>query len=86
MNEESQVRGCYNITFICTPTMKQCRLSPEMNTGTPAATANKQPASAGTLGGKGTLPTQRTSFNTLDNRGHKTPTQSKRKRRQERKD
>ena len=31
-------------------------------------------------GGKGTLPAQRTSFNTLDNWGHKTPTQSKRKR------
>jgi len=29
MDEESQVRGCYNITFICTPTRKQCRLSPE---------------------------------------------------------
>ena len=25
MDEESQVRGCYNITFICTPTTrKQC--------------------------------------------------------------
>ena len=24
MNEESQVRGCYNITFICAPTRKQC--------------------------------------------------------------
>ena len=35
MDEESQVRGCYNITFICTPTRKQCRLSPDenMNTG-----------------------------------------------------
>ena len=32
MDEESQVRGCCNITFICTPTRKQCRLSPEMNT------------------------------------------------------
>ena len=31
-------------------------------------------------GGKGTLPAQRTGFNTLDNWGHKTPTQSKRKR------
>ena len=31
-------------------------------------------------GGKGTLPAQRTGFNTLDNMGHKTPTQSKRKR------
>ena len=29
MNEESQVRGCYNITVTCTPTKKQCRLSPE---------------------------------------------------------
>ena len=46
---------------------------------TQAATANKQPASAGTLG-EGTLLAQRTSFNTLDNWGHKTPTQSKRKR------
>ena len=51
-----------------------------MNTWTPAATVNKQPASAGTLGGKGTLPAQHTTFNTLDNWGHKTPTQSKRKR------
>ena len=31
-------------------------------------------------GGKGTLPAQCTGFNTLDNWGHKTPTQSKRKR------
>ena len=31
-------------------------------------------------GGKGTLPAQHTTFNTLDNWGHKTPTQSKRKR------
>ena len=31
-------------------------------------------------GGKGMLPAQRTSFNTLVNWGHKTPTQSKRKR------
>ena len=30
MDEESQVRGGYNITFICTPTRKQCRLSPVM--------------------------------------------------------
>ena len=51
MNEKSQVRGCYNITIIFTPTRKQCRLSPEMNyTSTPAATANNQPASARTLG------------------------------------
>ena len=31
-------------------------------------------------GGKGTLLAQRTSFNTLDNWGHKIPTQSKRKK------
>ena len=31
-------------------------------------------------GGKRTLQAQRTNFNTLDNWGHKTPTQSKRKR------
>ena len=30
--------------------------------------------------GKGTLPAQHTTFNTLDNWGHKNPTQSKRKR------
>ena len=36
-------------------------------------------------GGKGTLPAQRTSFNTLDNWGHKTPTQSK-KRKDDRKE
>ena len=46
-----------------------------MNTGR----NSKQPASAGTPG-KGTLPAQRTGFNSLDNWGHKTPTQSKRKR------
>ena len=33
-------------------------------------------------GGKGTLPAQRTGFNTLDNWGHKTPTQSKWKRKE----
>ena len=31
-------------------------------------------------GGKGKLPAQRTGFNTLDNSGHKTSTQPKRKR------
>ena len=31
-------------------------------------------------GGKGTLPAQRTSFNTLDNWCHKTPTQSKKRK------
>ena len=38
---------------------------------------NKQPASAGTLGGKGTLPTQHTTFNTLDNWAIKKPPNQK---------
>ena len=63
--------------FLFAPTRKQCRLSTEMNTWTLAATANKQPAPAGTLGEKGTLLAQRTSFDTLDNWSHRTPTQSK---------
>ena len=37
MNEESQVRGCYNITFICT-NQETVRLSPD---------------TAGTLGERG---------------------------------
>ena len=41
---------------------------------------NSRPATAGTLGEGGHRQAQRTSFNTLDNWGHKTPTQSKRKR------
>ena len=46
---------------------------------------NKQPASAGTLGEKGTRRAQRTSFNTLDNWGHKTPHPIKTEKGQERK-
>ena len=38
---------------------------------------NKQPASAGTLGEKGTLPAQHTTFNTLDNWAIKTPPNQK---------
>ena len=56
MNEEPQVRGCYNITFICTPTNQ-----PGNSVGSPMMKThehrpqqlNKQPASAGTLGEKG---------------------------------
>ena len=56
MDEESQVRGCYNITFICTPTNQ-----PGNSVGSPMMKThehrpqqlNKQPASAGTLGEKG---------------------------------
>ena len=60
---------------------KQCRFSPEMNTGR----NSKQPASAGTLGEKERWLAQHTSFNTLDNWDHKTPTQSKKEKVQERK-
>ena len=83
MNEEPQVRGWYNITFICTPTNQETvsvRLSPVMKTWTPATSVNKTTCLCRDTGGKGTLPAQHTSFNTLDNWGHKTPTQSKRKR------
>ena len=45
-----------------------------MNTWTPAATVNNQPASAG---GKGTLPAQHTTFNTLDNWAIKPPPNQK---------
>ena len=38
---------------------------------------NKQPASAGTLGEKGTLPAQHTTFNTLDNWAIKNPPNQK---------
>ena len=41
MDEEPQVRDCYNITFICTPTNQE------------TVEVIKQPASVGTLGGKG---------------------------------
>ena len=79
MNEELEVRGCYNVTFICTPTRKQCRLSPESDTL--AAAQNCYWLSTcycRDTGGKRTQQAQRTHFNTLDNWGHKTPTQSKR--------
>jgi len=47
-----------------------------MNTGP----NRKQPASAGTLGEKEHWLAQHTSFNTLDNWGHKTPTQWKKRK------
>ena len=53
------------------------RLSSEMNTG---RNSKQTTCLCRDTGGKGTLPAQHTSFNTLDNWGHKTPTQSKRKR------
>ena len=54
VDEESQVRGCYNITFICTPTNQESVGSPLMKTHEHRPQQlNKQPASAGTLGEKG---------------------------------
>ena len=44
MNEESQVRGCYNITFIYTN---------QKTVGAQSAVQTKRPASAGTLGDRG---------------------------------
>ena len=58
INEESQVSGCYNITFIYT-NAKYCRLSTESDN---RQQLKKQPASAGTLGAVSythlTLPTK----------------------------
>ena len=80
MNEEPQARGCYNFYLytnqpgnsVGSPLWWKHEHRPHQQT--------RQPASAGTRGGKGTLPAQHTTLNTLDNWGHKTPTQSKRKR------
>ena len=66
-----------SLLFVHQPTRKQCRLSPEMNTG---RSSKQTTCLCRDTGGKGTLRAQRTGFNTLDNWGHKTPTQSKRKR------
>ena len=80
MDEEPQFRGCYNITFICTPTNQEtvCKALPcdeNMNTG---LNSKQTTCLCRDTGGKGTLPAQHTTFNTLDNWGHNTPTQSKR--------
>ena len=82
MDEESQVRGCYNITFICTNQEAVQTMYTDAMAATWTQQTNKQPASAEILGEKGRCTS---SFNTLDNWGHKTPTQSKRKGRQEKK-
>ena len=71
MDEESQVRGCYNI---CTPTRKQCRLSPEMNTG---RNSKQTTCLCRDTGGKGTLRAQRTGFNILDNWAIQLPSNQK---------
>ena len=46
-----------------------------MNTWTPAATVKQTTCLCRDTGGKGTLPAQHTTFNTLDNLGHKPPNQ-----------
>ena len=78
MNEESKVRCCYNITFICTH---------QENVGSPLNQMHRQQLKlllttcyCRDTGGKRMRWAQCTSFNTLDNWGHKTPTQSKRKK------
>ena len=72
MDEELQVRGCYNITFNCT----------NQETGSPLNQMHGQQLElllttcyCRDTGGKRTL-WPSTRFNTLDNWGHKTPTQS----------
>ena len=69
------------ITFVCTPTNQETVLAlpwdEHMNTG---RNSEQTTCLSWDTGGKGTLPAQRTGFNTLDNWGHKAPTQSKRKR------
>ena len=72
MDEELQVRGCYNITFNCT----------NQETGSPLNQMHRQQLElllticyCRDTGGKRTL-WPSTRFNTLDNWGHKTPTQS----------
>ena len=81
MDEEPQVRGCYNITFICTPTNQEIVWAlpwdEHMNIG---RNSKQTTCLCRDTGGKRTLPVQHTTFNTLDNWGHKTHTQSKRKR------
>ena len=80
MNEESQVRGGYNITFICTNQETVWALSWIRCIGSSSNYYYLTTCYCRDTGGKRTRRAQRTSFNTLDNWGHKTPTQSKRKR------
>ena len=84
MNEESQVRGCYNITFYLH--------QPGNSVGSPLNQMHRQQLElllttcyCKDTGGKRTRRARRTSFNTLDNWGHKTPTQSNKNKGQERK-
>ena len=78
MNEEPQVRGCYNF-YLHTN-------QPGNSVGSPRWWKHEHQLQQQTnclcrdTGGKGTLPARITGFNTLDNWGHKTPTQSKWKR------
>ena len=55
MDEESQVRGCYNITFICTNQETVFTGSPlnQVHWCPGNAHTKRRPASAGTLGERG---------------------------------
>ena len=78
MNEESQVRGCYNFYSH----------QPENSVGSPLNQMYRQQLELLLTDdlllqghwGKRTRRAQHTSFNTLDNWGHKTPTPSKRRK------
>ena len=79
MNEESQVRGCCNITFYVH--------QPGNSVGSPLNQRHRQQLElllttcyCRDTGGKRTRWARRTSFNTLDNWGHETPTQSKKRK------
>ena len=76
MNEESQVRGCYNNFYLH---------QPGNSVGPPLNQMHRQQLELTTsycrdTGGKRTLLAQRTSFNILFNWRHKTPTQKKKKK------
>ena len=80
MNEESQVRGCYNNVYLHQPgNSVGSPLNQHMGVQTTAANKHAACLARDTVG-KRTRRAQRTSFNTLDNRGHKTPIQSKKEK------
>ena len=75
MNEESQISGCYNFYLH----------QPGNSVGSPLNQMHRQQLELMTCycrdtGGKRTRRTQCTRFNTLDNWGHETPTQSKKEK------
>ena len=69
INEESQVRGCYNMICIYSNPETVCRISPESNTWVPmqAAAQTERPDSAWGRkgGGGGTRAGPRAGYDTL---------------------